>query len=416
MIRNNGRHNFRSPFSKGPIPSLSLDFAGTLSLSGLITFTRSTNAYYFNGSSNYLVSASANIPRFNFNPITNESLGLLMECDSVNLNYPSIPPTSGFTFSVNVVSALANQTTAPDGNVTATQYNMNAYGIYQYSLTTLTSATTYTVSMYVKGTTNYVKFGVCDSSSSNGFYGSFDLINVTASGGLYGSGGTYTSSTITALPNGWYRCTVTGVTGTMANSRFVYATSSTTVAVSYYAWGGQVEALGFATSLMTTTTAQVARTSDNAIINGSNFTSFYNQTQGTIYCEANSFALNGSTGNPMTFVGISDGTINNEIRLSSNLTSGGIYESSNGGVSQFGLGSATTPSSFTKMAGSYIANNAQFSQNNGSVVTDSSCTIPTVSQMQIGNLITGRNLSGNIKKIIYYPQALTAAQLQSLGT
>ncbi len=72
--------------------------------------------------------------------------------------------------------------------------------------------------------------------------------------------------------------------------------------------------------------------------------------------------------------------------------------------------------SFVKMAGSYILNNASFSQAGGTATTDTSCLIPTVNQMQIGNFLTNRDFSGYIKKISYYPTVLTAAQLQALAT
>jgi hypothetical protein len=402
MRKGLGRHNYRS--AGGLLPSLILDFAGTRSLDSRVTFTRSTAATYYN-SSGILSTAAINVPRFQYNPSTLVSLGLLVEQSSVNLNYPSIPPTSGFTFSVNVVSALANQTTAPDGTNTATQYNMLAYGTYQYSLTTLTSATTYTVSMYVKGTTNYVRFGVCNSSSSAGFYGTFDLINVTATGGLYGSGGSYTSSTITDVGNGWYRCTVTGVTGTMANSRFVYSTSSTTVPVSYYAWGGQVEALGFATSLITTTSAQVTRAAD---IPPLPISTWYNTTQGTWFAQVNML----STAGTPRIVGA---TPSSKAPMEISNQAAAMFDN------VFGVSTANTITANTtqKIAAAWTGTTGQVCLNGGTVATGSQLNgYSDLTTIGIGYNSTANDnfINGTIAKITYYPKALTSAQLQTLTT
>jgi len=81
MLRNNGRHNFRSPF--GVQPSLVLDFAGTGTLDSRITFTRSTTATYYN-SSGVLSTAAINAARFDYNPSTLAPLGLLIEQSSTN--------------------------------------------------------------------------------------------------------------------------------------------------------------------------------------------------------------------------------------------------------------------------------------------------------------------------------------------
>jgi hypothetical protein len=379
-----------------------------------VTATNITTISALNNYVPQLLTAPINSPRINFNPITGESLGLLLEQSSTNLFFPSIPPVSSFTFSVNVVSALANQNIAPDGTQTATQYNMNAFGIYQYSLTTLTSATTYTVSMYVKGTTNYVRFGVCNSSSSAGFYGNFDLINVTTTGGLYGSGGTYTSSTITDVGNGWYRCTVTGITGTMANSRFVFATSSTTVAVSYFAWNAQVEQLSFATSAIPTTSAQVTRAADTPPkISGTNFTQWFNYQQGTIYCAFDTPTIV-STAPNMAIWGIDNGT---NAQYYVNKATATISGFQGGNSASFGTITANTNQqsiySYSNLPASTSASGLLNGGSVGTITATQQSTLPT--QLTIGGYITTSNqFTGHIKKLAFYPQVLTTAQLQAL--
>jgi hypothetical protein len=53
-----------------------------------------------------------------------------------------------------------------------------------------------------------------------------------------------------------------------------------------YAWGAQVEAGAFATSYIPTVASQVTRSADSAVMTGTNFSSWYNASEGTFYCEA----------------------------------------------------------------------------------------------------------------------------------
>ncbi|MFM6192892.1 MAG: hypothetical protein ACKPFF_10615, partial [Planktothrix sp.] len=64
-------------------PTLDLNFALTKSLDPRITFTRASSGTYFD-SNGVMQLASANTPRFDHNPNTKESLGLLIEEQRTN--------------------------------------------------------------------------------------------------------------------------------------------------------------------------------------------------------------------------------------------------------------------------------------------------------------------------------------------
>jgi hypothetical protein len=69
----------------------------------------------------------------------------------------------------------------------------------------------------------------------------------------------------------------------------------------------------------------------------------------------------------------------------------------------------------TKMAMAYAFNNFALSLNGGAVVTDTTGTVPVVSQLQIGaETTTVGNL--HIKKVAFYPKRLLDAQLVALTT
>lgn len=84
-VANNGIAG--SAFNEAGTPALDLNFAYTKTLPGTVTFARadaSTCATYFD-SNGTLQTAAANIPRFDHNPVTLESLGLLTEESRTNL-------------------------------------------------------------------------------------------------------------------------------------------------------------------------------------------------------------------------------------------------------------------------------------------------------------------------------------------
>jgi hypothetical protein len=77
-------------YSQAGMPSLDLRFAETKSLNdfisstNLITFTRASNATFID-SNGLIQTATTDVPRFDHNPATGESLGLLVEEQRVNL-------------------------------------------------------------------------------------------------------------------------------------------------------------------------------------------------------------------------------------------------------------------------------------------------------------------------------------------
>jgi hypothetical protein len=178
-----------------------------------------------------------------------------------------------------------------------------------------------------------------------------------------------------------------------------------------FIWGAQLEAGAFASPYIKTEAAQVTRLADSAVMTGVNFSSWFNPNEGTLFVDCVFSATSNTLGNFMTAVAVSDGTVSNRIRMLSGANS--AFEGGVSGVVQFGIGSAPINSS-AKVAGAYKVNDFSVSINGAAVLTDTSGTVPVVSQMQIGNLITGRDMSGYIKRITYYPQALTSANLQAV--
>jgi len=413
MRKGLGRHNRRS--AGGPQPSLVLDFAGTGALDSRITFTRSTTGTYYN-SSGVLSTAAINAPRFDYNPSTLAPLGLLIEQSSTNLILYS-EQFDNVNWTALRATVTPNSTVSPDGTSNADLILDTAVSgthVLIQVIAKAASAIAYTASVYLKASTrNNGELRMSDQTG-NGVRVVFDLSAGTVSSPIaFGTGYTIGSSSITPVGNSWYRVSVSGTSNTaLINSIEIYVANAA-LAISYvgngsgfYAFGADLEDLAFATSYIPTTTAQVTRGADNAVMTGTNFSSWYNQTQGTFYCSANistttliysGFFNLQSTSSPVSPL--------NALSLGSN----NVYWIPPGSQT-FGANQ--------NFAGNYTTSTSALSASGQAPSTSSSLGVGSVNytSLVIGASTFVRYLNGRIAKITYYPTALTNDQLQALTT
>ncbi len=172
----------------------------------------------------------------------------------------------------------------------------------------------------------------------------------------------------------------------------------------------QIEAGAFATSFIPTAGAPVARSPDQTTITSTNFSSWYNQTQGAFVtssdCPANGIRAEMS---------VDDGTVNNMFRMRSQNTDP-FFVARVGGANVVILdgGTITANAPYTQ-ANAYAANNYGVSVNGGAAVTSASGAVPTVNRMTIGWEIAGFYINGHIRKIWYYKIRPTDQQLQAFS-
>ena len=152
---------------------------------------------------------------------------------------------------------------------------------------------------------------------------------------------------------------------------------------------------------------------------GTNFSSWYNQSEGTFVVGADFIGQGAANVSPFAIsanlTGYSDWMAVSR-QFSGRLMSYQLYAAS---VTQanFTNGSAITDNSVVKMAMAYATNNVGGSTNGATAGTDSSATIPTMSLMFIGReQNTSDYFSGHIRSIAYYNTRLPNATLQALTT
>ena len=409
----------RGALSSGDQCSLDLPFAETKSLTARIgptpTFTRASAASFV-GSDGLIKTAAANAPRFDHDPLTPFACkGLLIEESRTNL----FSRSQEFDYSTDWVSTgvtvAANATTAPDGTLTADTLNEST-ALANHSIGrafNMATGTTYVFSVFIKSNGRPYVLVRTNTASSE-----FDLSTGTVS--VIGTG----SPTITKFGNGWYRCAIQFVSNGSNVTPTVLMKDSIGGAVNYtgngasgvYVWGAQVEAGAFATSYIPTTTASAVRSADVCSITGANFTSFCNQTEGTLSLKATILA------STLVMGGVSlqaadrfncSVTIqkNNSTTLSAN-----VVLPYNSYAANFSFANATYGSE-SKTIIAFKQDNFAASSNGSTVLTDNAGAFATgtypLNQMQIG-LGGGTRMFGWISEIKYYRRRLSNAKLQAL--
>lgn len=162
----------------------------------------------------------------------------------------------------NLTTVTNNNSTAPDGTVTATALVPTASSSNDHNVKsgaiTITSAENIAASIYLRASSyNGAVVRVTDGPSSNFFGASFGLSTVTVLGSSLGGAGALTGSSITDVGNNWRRLTIYGkvnggVTSVVLHV-IVFDTEAHAAALTAYAgdtangmfaWGAQVERNG----------------------------------------------------------------------------------------------------------------------------------------------------------------------------
>ena len=388
-------------------PSLNLDFANSKRLDPRITFTRASTGTYTD-ESGIIRTAAQDEARFDHDGDGN-SLGLLIEESRTNLTTNSGDFSGWQTFNT---TTLTDQVSAPDGTTTADLIYPSSTGTYRavrkyHAL----SAGSYVTSIFAKS--NGINFLTIGDLGSSQYRAWFDLQN-----GSVGDVASGYSATIQRFPNGWCRCSLfhsaelTGwfYVGLADSNGSTTATASGTNGI--YIWGAQLEAGSFPTSYIPTSGSTVTRSADVASMTGTNFSSWYNQDQGTFTLKTS--ALKSGAGGSLLLGGIS-GAGYGEIEIFNNITEVWFIDYLN---SPFRKISHDVSVGENIISASYDNQTAQAIAVNGTVSTTSQAFTANT------NIITGITLmyrnpaglqtTGHISRLTYYPVRLPDATLQAL--
>jgi len=426
----------------GTRPSLDQQFADRKDLvdaiSGqqLITFTRASAGTYV-GSDGLVKTATTDEARFDHDPVTGESLGLLVEEQRTNL----------ITNSANVAAYFIEQNStptadaavSPDGTTTATlltpDTTLATHTSFNTSISFLAD-TTYSYSVFVKPNGyNYLQLLF---TSGFGNLPAWVNFNLSGAGFIGFSGGGELSKQIQAYPGGWYRCTITATSGSSTfasgpaylvldsdrNSRDAnYAGNNTDGA---YIWGAQLEigangaSAPFPTSYIPTAGSTVTRSADVVSISGSNFSSWYKASGGTVFSQFDSVIPNpGNTFFPWLlwnsgsdYLGSRTATGYEPDRL---FFVSRVSESNSFSSESNPNGYLNMPIGMTKGAFAFELNNFGVAWNGGTFFSSASGDIPAgITKLDVGSENGANIINGHIKRLTYWPQRLPNETLQTI--
>jgi hypothetical protein len=411
------------------LPSFQRDFASLKTLNHgtgpNITFTRASGATYFDADG-VLQTAANDTPRFDHDPATGASRGLLIEEARTNLLVRSAELDNA-AWSKTRATITADATTAPDGTSAAdklvedsTASNTHRAGSPDYSAV---SGTTYTLSVFLKAEERtHAQLSLHITNAGNAFTTLPAIFVDLATGTISSPSATVTNSSIASAGNGWWRVSLSALaTSSATQSAGIYLMSDAATTTytgdgtsGLYIWGAQLEAGAFPTSYIPTTTAAATRSADSAVVTP--ISSFYNQAEGTLFAEGSS---NDSTSGRFPILAQLSTDANNRISLSRQVgTNNGRLSVINASVAQAtsDIGSWAI-GTVAKLIASYKQDDFAATINGAAVTTDTSGTVPSAVNLRVGVSDGGTSLlNGHIRKLAYWPKRLTNTLLGQLTT
>jgi hypothetical protein len=385
-------------------------------------------------------TAALSVPRFDHDPLTGESLGLLLEESRTNYIANTDTTTSSAVVSIGTATGPDGQSAykvVPNLGAVAIP-TRGSTSIQQMAIATTAGQTTdMTFSGYFAGTgpLAYRAYLVvmADISGASLLYAllQFDPVAGTFHTKTLNTGWSeLTAPVATLMPCGMWRVTWSVRYTQQATLRTAIKTQlqihDQTGASSYTADGSsgvqyacmQLERGAYPTSYFPTTTAPAARSADSASMTGTNFSSWYNQLNGT-------FLFNGRSGNGAVLYGVGTPaiafsaaeTIYSTVGSAGNISTAVL----DGGVSQNNM--APVPvAGLIKHAFAYEQHNLGAAVGGVMIGTDTVATVPTPNQLTIGGVFglwSGGSAGSSainkpIARLIYYPSRLPNNDLVAL--
>ena len=388
----------------------------------LLTFARATGGGRFNASGQYEWLAAGE-PRFDFDPVTLEPRGILVEEQRTNLFTQSQDFSNaawGKGKGAVVEEGIAAWSGKPQYRLTATEAGAFAGRIER---AVGVSSASYSCGFFIKrGTANWACITVEMTAVGKGRRVWFDLVS--------GAVGPNTAAGLS--PNQWtwragiqkvseseFFCWVSvDVTESGSLNSVIIApdsnlSSTVSVGNSIFISGAQLEVGSFPTSYIPTTTAQVTRAADVCSVD--NLSPWYRSDQGTLMVDWN-LPVNTSDNNQLAAFGSAVASsmairmgVNNGRRVRA-------FAQDSAGVFQYAVDGPVEASRTTgKSAFSYKSKDDFAVSSAGSIHKDVSGDISDIS---ISTLWVGRNggnyANGHIRRIRYIPRRISDTELQAL--
>jgi hypothetical protein len=369
------------------------------------------------GATNYIPTTTAavsvgpvsNVPRLDY--LGSSCPRLLLEPQRTNLTNFSEQFDNAYWNKLGT-SILANNTTAPDGYVSADRLTSSGAGSDQYIERTgfTTTAGTYTSSIFVKNVNATatllmaVHIGEGSVTSDMRYTWSTNTFTLTGTNAVAGK--------VTNYGDGWVRLEFTYTIGaSVTQHRFRTYVQIGVSTNSIFIWGAQLEAGAYATSYIPTLGASVTRVADAASKTG--ISSLIGQTEGTMFLDFSFDTLSAMGGSGSVFAYIEGVSADAYIIIFPNGTVRAIMT---GGCSIASSAGYLTQGGRYKMAFAYKQNDFAFYVNGVQIGTDTSGTVPACSTFGLQYGSSGFVSLQRTNQALLFKTRLTNAQLSELTT
>ena len=362
-------------------PAALFDFANSRSVDPRITFSRASVELYCDRTGVWR-TAAVNEPAIHYDPVTHQCLGLSAFGGNTNVVLWNRDLTNAAWTKSNCTAALTQ--TGIDGAA-------NAASLLTATAANATCLQAITLTSSARFQSAFIKRSAGAGAISMTMDGGATWVPVTVN---------TTSFTRVSIP-----------TQTLANPSvgFKLAVLGDAIVVDYV----QNEDSTFATPPILTTTAAVARSAVTITATGTNFSSWFNPTEGTIVA---GFAL-ASPASPAlsNLVRIDDGTDTNRLMLRC-ASSQVLLQSITSNTLDCSL-TGRTINAFDNVLAAfrYRANDYALSINADAILSDTAVVVPSVNQLRVAAGAIGYP-NGYLAHLTYYQSGVTDAELQALST
>ena len=378
-------------------PSLSLNFARSKTLDPRITFTRTSSGTRTN-ETGLVEVVPANSPRFDhsYDPVsgTVRSLGLLVEESRSNLISYSEDFTNSiwdapFTGRSRATIVTRTGVDDPSGGTTAATFKNGGTLSDEliWRIATGTANVPYTMSVWIRRRSGT---------------GQIDLV----------VGDNIAVEITNQVTNQWKRISLTATpTTTTVRAYILIKGLNDEIDI----WGAQLEQGSFPTSYIPTTNSTVTRTPDNVSMVGENFSSWYNQDEGTIYVSQKLKSIDTVDRNSLVY--LINGGSGSDIFYNVKTGNTNIFVFADDGTN-YSRWQENGDSTDTKAIWAYDVSGDDFKPywNGIEGINESTPNTPSATshtQLEIG-ATAGDKYSGHISQLTYYPRRLTNSNLQNL--
>lgn len=385
-------------------PTLSLNFAQARFPDPRITFTRASTGTYIDALGR-VRTAAVNQPRFDWDPVSGQCSGLLIEEQRTNLlTYSEDFSKSAWIKTRTTVTTPAIE--SPDPLSMATKLVADTQsGAHYVEQQFSAQVREYVFHVFVKAAEEVmVRLYLVDPSGSitEGSPALFDL-----STGQVVSG----PGSIADLGGGWYRITTRGTVGAAGNARARLLLRDGTPYVGndvdgLYIWGAQLEEGTYPTSYIPTTNSPATRAADTAYVDGEGW---LNPAEGTIVVEVRE--PTGATATT-TLLTLSEGASNtNRYSLQGSGSTLRMLRALGGANAYADLGSRAPRGQWNRVAFGYSSAGLIAAANGEVAVNSATMTTPgALSRLYLSGSFAGTAPSW-IRNVQYYPVRLSPEEL-----